>query len=97
MFFRTGLLLLSSLVTGSVQTSQQYEWDEQGYVLYCPCMGKHSCHCIYTHLRVVAVHLPSLQDEHRNWPSRCVSIVMHTCLAIGLFSCVQQTIQVNQK
>ena len=32
-------LLLCVMVVASVAASQHYEWDEHGYVLYCPCMG----------------------------------------------------------
>lgn len=37
-------LLLLAIVAGGCSANggdeQQYEWDEHGYVLYCPCMGE---------------------------------------------------------
>ena len=32
-------LLLNVVVVSGFVASLHNEWDEQGYVLYCPCMG----------------------------------------------------------
>ncbi|XP_034551886.1 GDP-fucose protein O-fucosyltransferase 1 [Notolabrus celidotus] len=36
----TCLFLLSLLLQACPTTSEELQWDEQGYVLYCPCMGR---------------------------------------------------------
>ena len=34
------LLLLVAEPSGGDADGVTYQWDESGYVLYCPCMGK---------------------------------------------------------
>ena len=37
---RNALLSMLALCLQEAIGKQQYKWDDMGYVLYCPCMGK---------------------------------------------------------
>lgn len=57
-FCQHATLVLLLLASGGLEGSgETYKWDESGYILYCPCMGK--LMSVLPHL--LAFHTPNHQ------------------------------------